>query len=115
VSADAAVAALERQRTRLESELEKLKERKDSMPEAEYQAELERLLVQLGASHSKSELDLSVRVFGRSDRSTVLSFSFCSRSFLVATSPHRDLLRSHNGGTERERSERPNDPNAPND
>jgi len=47
VSADAAVAALERQRMRLESQLEALKERKDSMPDAEYQAELERILLQL--------------------------------------------------------------------
>jgi hypothetical protein len=46
-SADAAIAALERQRTRLESQLEELKERKDSMSDKEYQAELEKILVQL--------------------------------------------------------------------
>jgi hypothetical protein len=47
VSADAAIASLERQRIRLESQLEDLKERKDSMSEVEYQAELEKILVQL--------------------------------------------------------------------
>ena len=47
VGANAAVAALERQRVRLESQLEDLKERKDSMSGAEYQAELESILVQL--------------------------------------------------------------------
>ena len=47
VSADAAIAALERQRTTLESQLEDLKERKDSMSGEEYQAELENILVQL--------------------------------------------------------------------
>jgi len=47
VSADAAIASLERQRVRLESQLEDLKERKDSMSDEEYQAELEKILVQL--------------------------------------------------------------------
>lgn len=47
VSADAALASLERQRARLESQLEDLKERKPTLPEAEYQAELESILVQL--------------------------------------------------------------------
>jgi hypothetical protein len=47
VSADAAIAALERERVNLESRLEALKERKDSMSETEYQAELESILVQL--------------------------------------------------------------------
>ena len=47
VSADAAIASLERQRVRLESQLEDLKERKDSMSDTEYQAELESILVQL--------------------------------------------------------------------
>ena len=47
VSGDAAMASLERQRVRLESQLEDLKERKGSMSEAKYQAELETILVQL--------------------------------------------------------------------
>jgi hypothetical protein len=47
VSADAAVANLERQRIRLESQLEELKERKDSMSDADYQSQLETILVQL--------------------------------------------------------------------
>jgi hypothetical protein len=46
-TADAAVAALERQRSALEAQIENLKAKKPSMTEAEYQAELERLLVQL--------------------------------------------------------------------
>ncbi len=46
-SADAAMAALDLQRVILESQLEDLRERKDSMSDAEYQAELETILVQL--------------------------------------------------------------------
>ena len=46
-SGDAEVAALERQRLVLEAQLEALKERKGSMTEAEYQAELERILIDL--------------------------------------------------------------------
>lgn len=46
-AADAAVAALERQRVVLEAQIEDLKTRKAAMSEAEYQAELEKLLVQL--------------------------------------------------------------------
>ncbi len=46
-SAEAAMAALDRQRARLESQLEDLRERKNSMSDAEYQAELETILVQL--------------------------------------------------------------------
>jgi hypothetical protein len=46
-SGDAEVAALERQRLVLAAQLEALKERKGSMTEAEYQAELERILVDL--------------------------------------------------------------------
>lgn len=47
VSADAAVAALERLRLALEKQLDELKARKASMSEEEYQAELEKILVQL--------------------------------------------------------------------
>ncbi len=47
VSADVAIAALERQRTALETQLEELKGRRASMSDAEYQAELERILVQI--------------------------------------------------------------------
>jgi hypothetical protein len=47
ISADVAIAALQRQRAALEAQLEDLKSRKDSMSDAAYQAELERLLVQL--------------------------------------------------------------------
>ena len=46
-SGDAEVAALERQRLVLEAQLEALKDRKASMSEAEYQAELEQILVEL--------------------------------------------------------------------
>jgi hypothetical protein len=46
-SGDAEVAALERQRLVLEARLETLKEKKSSMPESEYQAELEKILVEL--------------------------------------------------------------------
>ena len=46
-STDAAIAALEKQRASLEMQLEDLKSRKDSLPDAEYQAELENILVQL--------------------------------------------------------------------
>lgn len=46
-AADAAVAALERQRSVLEMQIEDLKARKPTMSEAEYQVELEKLLVQL--------------------------------------------------------------------
>jgi hypothetical protein len=46
-SGDAEVAALERQRLVLAAQLEALKERKGSMTEAEYQAELERILIDL--------------------------------------------------------------------
>lgn len=46
-SGDAAVAALERQRLLLEARLQTLKERKSSMSDAEYQAELEKVLVEL--------------------------------------------------------------------
>jgi len=46
-SGDAAVAALERQRLLLEARLQALKERKSSMSDAEYQAELEKILVEL--------------------------------------------------------------------
>ena len=44
---DARTAALERQRLLLESQLESLKGRKGSMPDAQYQAELEKILVEL--------------------------------------------------------------------
>jgi hypothetical protein len=47
VSTDAAIAALERQRAALEAQLEELKGKKDSMADAEYQAELEKILVRL--------------------------------------------------------------------
>jgi len=47
VSTDATRAALERERASLEAQIEALKSRKDAMPEAEYQAALEQLLVQL--------------------------------------------------------------------
>jgi len=47
VTGGAARAALEQERASLEAQLEALKSRKDAMPEAEYQAELEQLLVQL--------------------------------------------------------------------
>ena len=46
-SGDAAIVALERQRVALEQQLEELRARKASMSDAEYQAELERILVQL--------------------------------------------------------------------
>jgi hypothetical protein len=46
-SGDAALAALERQRASLEAQLDDLKSRRDAMPEAEYQAALEKILVQL--------------------------------------------------------------------
>ena len=46
-STDVAIAALEKQRASLEMQLEDLKNRKDSMSDAEYQAELEKILVQL--------------------------------------------------------------------
>jgi hypothetical protein len=45
--ADAALIALERQRLALEKQLEELKTRKASMPEEQYQAELEKILVEL--------------------------------------------------------------------
>jgi hypothetical protein len=44
---DVEVAALERQRLVLEARLESLKEKKSSMPADEYQAELEKILVEL--------------------------------------------------------------------
>jgi hypothetical protein len=47
VSADIAIAALERQRGALEAQLEDLKGRRSSMSDPEYQAELERILVQI--------------------------------------------------------------------
>ena len=47
VSADAELAALERQRTALESQLEELKARKDSMAPSEYEARLENILVEI--------------------------------------------------------------------
>jgi hypothetical protein len=47
LSTDATVAGLERQRAALEGQLEEVKARKPSMSEEEYQAELERLLLQL--------------------------------------------------------------------
>ena len=47
VSADVAIAALERQRAALEAQLEDLKARRSTLSDAEYQAELERILVQL--------------------------------------------------------------------
>ncbi len=47
VSADVAIAALERQRAALEMQLEDLKGRRASMSDADYQAELERILVQI--------------------------------------------------------------------
>ena len=46
-SVDVGIAALERQRLVLEAQLEALKGRKASMSEADYQAELEKILVQL--------------------------------------------------------------------
>lgn len=46
-SGDAAIAALERRRFALEKELNELKTRKTSMTEEQYQAELERILVEL--------------------------------------------------------------------
>jgi hypothetical protein len=46
-SGDPEVAALERQRLVLEARLESLKEKKSSMPGDEYQAELEKILVEL--------------------------------------------------------------------
>jgi len=46
-SGDAEVAALERQRLLLEARLQALRERKASMTDAEYQAELEKILVEL--------------------------------------------------------------------
>ena len=46
-SADVAIAALEQQRADLEAKLEELKGRRPSMPAADYQAELEKILVQL--------------------------------------------------------------------
>jgi hypothetical protein len=47
VSGDAEGAALERTRLVLEAKLQALKERKGSMTDAEYQAELERILIDL--------------------------------------------------------------------
>ena len=47
VSADVAIAALERQRAALEAQLDDLKGRRASMSDADYQAELEKILVQL--------------------------------------------------------------------
>jgi hypothetical protein len=47
LSADAAIAALEQQRAALEAQIEELKNRRDSLSEADYQAALEKLLVQL--------------------------------------------------------------------
>ena len=47
ISTDTTRAALERERASLEAQLEALKSRKDAMPETEYQAALEKLLVQL--------------------------------------------------------------------
>ena len=47
VSGDVVIAALERQRSVLEAQLEDLKGRRSSMSDADYQAELERILVQL--------------------------------------------------------------------
>ena len=46
-SGDATRAALERERASLEAQIEAHKSRKDSMPETEYQAQLETLLLQL--------------------------------------------------------------------
>jgi hypothetical protein len=46
-SADLAIAALERQRAALEAKLEELKSRRESMSETDYQAALEKILVQL--------------------------------------------------------------------
>jgi hypothetical protein len=46
-SADAAIAELERQRTALEAELGELKARRDAMPPEEYEAALERILIQI--------------------------------------------------------------------
>jgi hypothetical protein len=46
-SADVAIAALERQRAALEAQLEDLKARRGSMSEEAYQAELERIVVQI--------------------------------------------------------------------
>ena len=46
-SGNAEVAALERQRLLLEARLQALRERKSSMADAEYQAELEKILVEL--------------------------------------------------------------------
>jgi hypothetical protein len=46
-TADAALAELERQRLALEKQLEELKARRASMSEAQYQAELEKILVEL--------------------------------------------------------------------
>jgi hypothetical protein len=47
ISADVAIAALQRQRVVLEAQLEELKSRKDALSDDAYQAELERILVQL--------------------------------------------------------------------
>ena len=46
-SGDAEVAALERQRLLLEARLQALRARKSSMSDAEYQAELEKILIEL--------------------------------------------------------------------
>jgi uncharacterized caspase-like protein len=46
-SADVAIAALERQRAALEAQLEDLKSRRSSMSEEAYQAELEKIVVQI--------------------------------------------------------------------
>jgi hypothetical protein len=46
-SVDVALVALERRRAEVESQIEELKARKDAMPEVEYVAALEKLLVQL--------------------------------------------------------------------
>ncbi len=47
-SANPAVAALDKQRIALEAQIEELKGRKDQIPEAEYDAQLEKLALELG-------------------------------------------------------------------
>ena len=47
ISADVAIAALQRQRAALEAQLDNLKSRKDAMSDETYQMELERLLIQI--------------------------------------------------------------------
>jgi hypothetical protein len=47
ITADVALAGLQRRRTAVESQLEELKERKGSMTPAEYEAEMERVLIEL--------------------------------------------------------------------